>query len=360
MGTNPIDLAQYTKKATGDSVITLETVDSDILKNTTVSVGGNIASLADSTISAKAANAISIDNAGIALKDQYTSKNGSRLVAFEYTSGDDDDQRRAYLRLLGPEEGFNDLIKDTQNTSLQAIISELKSDTGFRSFILTSLTENFQEKQSIIQTINDYFITTFSGQEPQIIQISGILPFDAASYTSSWFLNFINAYKFIFRASILAKYKLQLYIILPDFSKYRCYPISFSSGVQSNQDNLTQFQMNAIVVQEDIQEAKGISASVSTPSTLSEKVAANITDTKNKETSGDNQDPKDVGKKSALEKALNSTRDFINTIATGQGTNEVAKTINKVNRILGSAKIANKVITSAGNIFGVRTGVKLF
>lgn len=294
------------------------------------------------------------------IKDnRYKSPKGGRLVNFKYTSGDDDDSRRAYFLI----EGDTSLLeKELQSRAeLLPILSLLKSANGFINFILTGIAENEQERQSIIPTINDYFIATFSGREPKVINMSGMLPFDASLTESSWLIDFLNGFKYIFRASVLAKYKLKLVLIIPDLATYICYPTSITTNVLSSQDTLCQFTMGALVTEEVLARVHGIDSGIEVPETPAEEVEKNTEDTKKKEKSGENATPKEVGEGTSKKNFLDTALDFVNTCITGVGENKTALAINKVNKTLGATQqVTGAINTLTGSTYGKRLKIKTF
>ena len=166
---------------------------------------------------------------------------------------------------------MRNLIAGEDRTILQAVYEHLID--AYTSVIITSIQENLQERQSIMPTLGDSFAATFSGLEPQLLVITGYLPLDG-SRDNTWFHAFTNAYKYFIRASKLAKYRCHLKIVFPDFASYVCYPVSFNSSMDSQNDTLVNFSMTAVVVSNPINKAYGFANKVIEPSNTVEEVAA--------------------------------------------------------------------------------------
>lgn len=296
------------------------------------------------------------------IDSRYKSKSGGRLVDFDHLTGSDDDTRRAFFKISGSTEGNNSglaALKESlgSDSTLIAIVDKLISSNGFTNFIMLGMSENHAEKQSISQTINDYFVATFAGSEPQLLDINGLLPFDASE--SSWFVEYMNVFKYIFRASILAKYKLQLHLILPDLAEYICYPTVITSSISSPNDTLCQFHMTCVVVKENMVKAWGISTT--NQQSITEAVEEAKANADNKQITMDNATPSEVGKTSSKKAFLKTAKDFINTAITGKGTSETAKGVNTVNKVLSSVTQATGAIDSiTGSTYGQRFNIKNF
>lgn len=196
----------------------------------------------------------------------YESGNG-RLLNFSYNTGGDDDSKRAYFKLGGETNELEKTISSTSSTVMQlkAIFNQLT--TGYKAFILTNIQENLQEKQQIMSTVADASIQTFSGAEPQVIALNGLLPFDNSS-DSSWFVHFMNMYIYFIRASKLAKHRCFLQVVLPDYQTYKCYPISITCNLDSSSDTLVQFGLTAVVANDWSTKAYGYTAATTTAAAL--------------------------------------------------------------------------------------------
>lgn len=188
----------------------------------------------------------------------YSSGNG-RLLSFVYNSGGDDDNKRAYLRLGGETEILKKTIMSTAVTYRQLMSIFTQLTTGYKAFILTNIQENLQEKQHVMPTVGDSFASTFAGADPQVMTFNGILPFDNRS-DMSWFVHFMNMYVRFIRASVLAKYRCWLELVVPDYQVYRCYPISISCTLDSASDTQVSFGVSTIVANDWADKAYGYTA----------------------------------------------------------------------------------------------------
>lgn len=272
-----------------------------------------------------------------ALSSKYY-KGFGRLIDFTFIDGSDDDSRRAYMQIQGETAGLKEAISGEDQTVLQAVYNQLIDK--YTSIIILSLQENMQEKQHIMPTVGDSFAATFAGQEPQVVSISGYLPFDG-SKDNSWFLAFINAYRYFLRASRLAKYRCWLNLVFPDFSSYKCYPISFTASLSSEQDNVIPFSMNAIVMEHPINKAYGYSTTVTEPKNTVEEVKNNESaDTKiteiQKETT---KDPKEVGKASQKKSFVQSVQEGINSVLNSKTMQTINKTLAVTNQVHGALNV---------------------
>jgi hypothetical protein len=77
--------------------------------------------------------------------------------------------------------------------------------TGFIDFLLTSATENFQEKAQIVDTLTDNYVAFYSGEEPPLFQYSGVL---LNTYQDDQRVWMFRLYKEILRGTRLASRNL--------------------------------------------------------------------------------------------------------------------------------------------------------
>lgn len=273
----------------------------------------------------------------IELSTKYSNGTG-RLADFTFTDGSDDDARRAYMQLQGETSGMAEILAGEDKTALQAVYNHLIN--GYTSVVILSLQENMQEKQHIMPTVGDSFAATFAGQEPQVVSISGYLPFDGSADTS-WFLAFVNAYKYFIRASRLAKYRCYLNLVFPDFSSYKCYPISFTATMSSEQDTVIPFTMGAVVMQHPINKAYGYSSSITTPTSTVEQVAdAESISTKTSEIQSEvTKDPKEVGKLSQKKSFVQNVQEGINSVLNSKTMQSINKTLATTNQVVGAIDV---------------------
>lgn len=269
-----------------------------------------------------------VEENALKIENQYASQTG-RLVNFKYSNGNDDDKHRAYFMLKADSNIVNEVTKNIDSEGdIVSIFQTLVGDSSgykFKAFILTGISENRQEKQSILPILGDNFIATFTGGEPQVLDISGLLPFDSDTSRSSWFINFMQAYTHLFRASKLAIYKMTMKIVLPDLSTYTIYPISINANITSGQDTIIPFHLGCIVTNNKLVKAYGISQTAQTL-TDEEKAEQKTVDA---QTNGTSISPKEVGDDSAKKTNKMCARDYIAACMTGEGGNEGTKGINK-------------------------------
>lgn len=258
-----------------------------------------------------------------------------RLVDFTYTDGTDDASRRAYMQLQGETTALTSQIAGEDKDLLQSVYNHLIN--GYTSIIITSVQENLMERQSIMPTIGDNFAATFSGAEPQILVISGLLPFDA-SPAGSWFISFLNAYKFFIRASKLAQFRCSLKITFPDFTSYTCYPVSINNSLVSDQDNVVPFSMTAVVIQPPPNKAYGYDSAVTEPGNTAEEVAEETSDeTKQADIEKEvTKDPKEVAKTSEKKSFVESVSGWVNKVTTSKEMQEVNKALTVANQVSGA------------------------
>lgn len=280
-----------------------------------------------------------------AVNNVYT-KGSSRLIDFKFNNGTKDSDNRAYIKLLGNTTAIKDVAQLSGASDLTNIYSALI--TGYNAFILTSIQENLQEKQSLLPTVGDHFAVTFSGAQPQVIAFSGLLPFDGNN-ESSWFIRFMNAYNTYLRASVLAKYKCVMRLCIPNYIDYNCYPIGITCGLSAENDTLVNFSVQAVVTTEMSARAYGYSSgALQVPSSVSSAVLAassaekHASDIENKATNT----AADVGKaanaitniKNSLNKAVNNATDAIN-----KATSSIGKTTAALGKGTTSKTTPNKV-----------------
>lgn len=296
-----------------------------------------IASLSTEASDTKKRQEAEVAETVLGLGSRY-SRGKDRLVDFKYTDGSDDDQRRAYMQLVGGVEAMRDIANGESSDLLSAVYDHLVK--GYTSIIILSMQENLLERQHIMPTVGDSFAATFSGQEPQVLSINGYLPFDGDT-DQSWFTAFINAYKHFIRASKLAKYKCSLKLVFPDFASYTCYPVSISLTADSNQDNLIPFTMTAIVTENPMNRAYGYAPSLTEPQNTVEEVAiAESTSTKNAEIeTGVTKDPTEVGKASEKKTWVESVSDWVAGVTNSKTMQTINKTLAVSNQVSGAIDV---------------------
>jgi hypothetical protein len=325
--------------------ITSGNTASSSTQNLTATVGGNsVLESAMSEITQGVSSALSLLGIGdsssqgaLDLSTKYVSGTG-RLASFTFTDGSDDDTRRAYIQLQGETSAMAEVLTGEDKTILQAVYNHLINK--YTSVIITSLQENLQEKQHILATVGDSFAATFSGQDPQVVAISGFLPFDGSADTS-WFLAFVNAYKYFIRASRLAKYRCYINLVLPDFSSYKCYPTSFTATLASEQDTVIPFSMTAIVMQHPINKAYGYSSSITEPTSTVEEVAkAESEATKTEEIETEvTKSPSEVGEASQKKSFVQNVQDGINSVLNSKTMQSINKTLAVTNQVKGAINV---------------------
>lgn len=275
-----------------------------------------------------------VETSTLGLGSKY-SRGAGRLVDFTYIDGSDDDQRRAYMQLQGEPSSMLHLAIGENSNLLKSVYDHLVK--GYTSIIILSMQENLTERQHILPTVGDSFAATFSGKEPQLITISGYLPFDGDK-DISWFTAFVNAYKHFIRASRLAKYRCSLKLVFPDFASYTCYPISISTTAESSQDTLIPFTMTAVVTENPINKAYGYIQSVTAPrNTVEEVTSAESEEVRAAEIEKEVvKDPADVGKLSEKKTWVESVSDWVSGVTNSKTMQTINKTLAITNQVSGA------------------------
>lgn len=258
-----------------------------------------------------------------------------RLVDFTYSDGSEDVSKRAYMQLKGEVSSMSALIAGENKELLQSVYSHLID--GYTSIIITGMQENLQERQSLMTTVGDSFALTFSGMEPQIIVISGYLPFDNSA-EGSWFLAFLNAYKRFIRASKLAEHRCNLRLIFPDFIEYTCYPVAINNMLNSETDNIIPFSMTAIVVENSVNKAYGYDSSVSEPTNTAEEVeqetsAETLQEDIEKEVT---KAPEKVAQTTQKQSFVDSVSSWVNKVTSSKELQDINKVLTIGNQIAGA------------------------
>lgn len=305
------------------------------------------------------------------LVSRYTYEN-TRLANFTYNDGSYDAARRGYLRLKGETSAFKEYMNTGANgtPALKTVFAHLIS--GYTSIIILSLQENHQEKQHIMPTVGDRFAATFAGKEPQILSISGLLPFDdQLDNEMSWYTAFLTAFKNFIRASKLAQSHCYLQLVFPNFTEYNLYPISFSANISSEQDNLIPFVLSAVVV-DKAPPSVTLNQRVSEPEENTkaseiEKTAEEVKNAESETTKEKEQqtkvtkDPAEVGKQKNKKNFMKSFQEGVNKVA--KEINKVAKSktvqsLNKSMLVLGQARGAVNMLKN-GSPYGQRNISKI-
>lgn len=328
------------------STVLRNNISIDAASGLTTISAKTIASLSTEASATKAQQETEINEKVLGLGACYSRGRG-RLVDFKYADGSDDDQHRAYMQLIGNTESMRDLAQGENSDLLHAVYEHLVK--GYTSVIILGMQENLLERQHIMPTVGDSFAATFSGHEPQVLTITGYLPFDA-NKDQSWFTAFINAYKHFIRASRLAKYRCSLRLVFPDFASYICYPVSISITADSNQDTLVPFTMTAIVTENPINKAYGYAATLTEPqNTVEEVVLAEADSTKTAEIeSGITKDPAAVGTASEKKTWVESVSDWV----AGVNNSKTMQTINKTLAV--SNQVSGAIDVLSGRPYGQR------
>jgi hypothetical protein len=118
---------------------------------------------------------------------------------------------RMFIEL--PKGVSTESFKKTLSAAAQPLADVLVSGTGtggtggtgFVDFLLTSATENFQEKAQIADTLTDNYVAFYSGQEPPLFQYSGVLLNTYQDDQRVWLL---RLYREILRGTKLASRNL--------------------------------------------------------------------------------------------------------------------------------------------------------
>lgn len=316
------------------------------LVNSTTSTTEALSSLTSEVQQSEALSETKAGNQSATLSSMYRSGRG-RLVEFSYADGSDDDERRAYMKLQGNTTAMQSLIEGEDKSLLEAVYTHLID--GYTSVIILSMQENLQERQSVMPTVGDSFAATFSGQQPQVLVITGYLPLDG-NKDNSWFHAFVNAYKYFIRASKLAKYHCSLRIVFPDFASYTCYPVSFSSSLDSQSDTLVSFSLTAVVTSNPINKGYGYSASITAPANTVEEVAQATSDktVRTEIENGVTKSPAEVGEVENKKNWVSTVTDFVN----GAMNSKTMQTVNKVFAV--ADQVSGAVSAVSGTAYGTR------
>ena len=307
----------------------------DLSTGTTTITKETLAGISSEAEDAISTSNILAQNASISLGTKYMKGTG-RLVSFTYADGSDDNSRRAYMQLQGNVSAMSSIIEGEDKNLLQTVYNHLVN--GYTAIVITQMQENLQERQSIMPTVGDSFATTFSGLEPQVMVISGYLPFDAATDNSSWFISFVNAYKYFIRASQLAKYRCSLRLVFPDFASYTCYPVSISTSMVSDQDTFIPFSMTAVVVSNPINKAYGYSSSVTSPtSTVEDVQQAVLASTQQSDIEQEvTKSPSEIGALESKKSWVESVSDWVHSVDSSQTMQTINKTLAVTNQVIGA------------------------
>lgn len=270
---------------------------------------------------------------------------------------------RCYFMLDGQTSLLQEIARRYSDT--QTILDNLAGK--YTAFLLTGMQIHLQEKQQIMQTVGDNYAATFAGKEPQVLSLSGLLPWDynkadltasqssTGAYSGSWMIDMLNAYTLYFRASVLARAKCWLKIVLPGLRIFRCYPVTFYADIGANSDHLVPFSMQAYVV-EDTSTIYGVPAASKTAATkTTEAQQAGTTRTPTEAIEKQTTD----SKQSDLEKTLNNVNDWINSstkkytdwtnTSTGRTFTTVLTTANALSKTAGLSTLS-KVTTVAAQL----------
>lgn len=294
----------------------------------------------------------------------YSGKDG-RLTQFINNDGTTEDARIGYLKLIGSDADISamDSISSTitstvtaaDKNSLNAIYKLLTaSSTKYDRFVINSVSENRAEKMSIMKTVGDSFAMTFTGREPLVIQVSGSLVFDYDRTRMSWYVAFMNAYEYYMRASMLAKYRVKLKLVLPDFTIYEGYMVNLAATQAAESDITVPFNFGMVVTNEmfnsaysnsgivqnttntvvkdtaDAANAENLSSGSITPTTDGALAKATLEDSTSNDTTASStlsnsskETASSVVKKSTLSKNLSAAKTSETITLAGQALNTV-------------------------------------
>ena len=302
--------------------------------------------------------------------------NKGRLTNFSYqptahgtTAGATSDPQMAYrcYMSLGGQTGQLKSISE-QYSGTAEILNNLAGK--YTAFILSSLQLNFQEKQQIMPTIGDEYAATFAGHDPQILAITGFLPWGyeiddlngsttnpIGTRSGNWLIDMLNAYTLYFRASVLARAKCWLTIVLPSLKSFRCYPVAFNASINAENDHLVPFTLQAYV-QDDTTVIYGLpKASL----TAAEKATAQIQAKTNSTPDETGAVTNAASKKSDLTKALTDVTDYVNKKLVGTYTDWTKSTSGKnVTTILTAANTLSQTsgLSATSKITALATALR--
>lgn len=184
---------------------------------------------------------------------------GARLTSFTHSDGSTDDERIGYIKLQQNNNAMSTIASGENKQQLEAIYSLLVDK--YNKFIITTVQESRSERSMIMPTVGDSFAATFSGREPMVLAVQGMLLFDYDRTKLSWFHAFFNAYDYYLRASKLAKFRAKMKLVLPDLTEYTGYMLNVGSSLSSENDMVVPVNFSMLVVSEAFNKAYGIPAS---------------------------------------------------------------------------------------------------
>lgn len=182
-----------------------------------------------------------------------------RLLNFVHTDGSDDDDKLGYIKLLDTGNLMSKVAAGENKQNMEAIYSGLKS--RYNRFIITSIQESRSERSAIMPTVGDSFAATFSGREPMVLAVQGLLICDHDKTRLTWYHAFMNAYEHYLRASRLAKFRVRMKLVLPDFTDYTGYMLTIGTSITSDNDMVIPMNFSMLVCNEAFNKAYGINGS---------------------------------------------------------------------------------------------------
>jgi hypothetical protein len=183
----------------------------------------------------------------------------ARLINFTRTDGSDDDNKLGYIKLLDTGNFMSGVASGENKQNLDAIYSALKA--RYNRFIITAIQESRSERSMIQATVGDSFAATFSGREPMVLAVQGLLICDHDKSKLTWYHAFMNAYEHYLRASRLAKYRVRMKLVLPDFTDYTGYMLNIGTSITSDNDMVIPMNFSMLVCNEAFNKAYGIEGS---------------------------------------------------------------------------------------------------
>lgn len=233
---------------------------------------------------------------------------GGRLLFFNHNDGTNDDDKVGYIKLLDNGGLMSTIAAGENKQNMDAIYSAIKS--RYNRFIIQSVQESRSERSSILPTVGDSFAATFSGREPMVISVQGLLICDNTTTKMTWYHAFMNAYEFYLRASKLAKYRVKMKLVLPDFTDYTGYILTVGTTMSSDSDMVIPMNFSMLVVHEAFNKAYGINGSNETSDIVATPTASEPAKEEAKDTAKDAPTAKDdtqtaAGKNLSEDKATN-------------------------------------------------------
>jgi hypothetical protein len=161
------------------------------------------------------------------------------------------------FHLLGstPVSGFDENVDPFKPGSIPGSMGAFSTSAAFKGyvkFLLTNVQEVFEEKNQIVELLQDNYIPYFYGSRPVILTLSGYL---VNSVHDQWKYWFLFMYQKIIKPSKLADLSDQPALGLwYEDTDVEGYPLNLSISHSSDMDTMLPFQMQFLVKNYNVQE----------------------------------------------------------------------------------------------------------